>query len=288
MSYSNEDPNIHRRLAVPWHDQVQLEPPASLLEQITKKESRPRGERETQEEPGNSQSHFRAMRTVTMPKEVTERTFSKQEIELSRILRRLRAFSPNYEGDTTNARNKSADVPDELNTSVWITGLPPTCTYNALLVAMAQVGNMGKIWSTVINPANPREGKFFAAAKVVFFTRKGAERLMGSIQAGRLIVAGRRPRATYNRIKSAPQKESTKSRVVVFEGPASLVNERRLNEWFSTKFTYQTESVQILEHKAGSNTNVLEWRFGSYRAQAEAAVIAIRKELDGVVRWKHG
>lgn len=148
---------------------------------------------------------------------------------------------------------------------------------------MAQLSRLGKIWSTVINPANPQEGKLYAAAKVVFFTREGAERLIHLIEAGRLVVAGRRPRTVFNRIKSVPQKESTKSRVVILEGPAALVNERKLNEWFLTKFTYQTESVQLLTHNSARNTNVLEWQFGSYRAQAEAVVIAVRKELDGIM-----
>ncbi|KAF6841930.1 hypothetical protein CPLU01_00023 [Colletotrichum plurivorum] len=239
-------------------------------------------------ESADSRGFFKAMRTVTIPREVTKRTPSKGEIELSRILRRLRDFPPNYEGDTINTRNKSADIPDNLNTSVWITGLPPTCTCKTLLVAMAQVGRLGKIWSTVINPPNPKEGKFYAAAKVVFFTREGAERLIHSVEAGRLVVAGRRPLAIFNRIKSAPQKESLKSRVVIFEGPVALVNECKLKEWFLTKFTYQTESVQLFAHNSTRNTNVLEWSFGSYRGQAEAAVIAVTKELDAIVQWKHG
>lgn len=52
------------------------------------------------------------------------------------------SFSPNYRGNPMSPRNRSADIPIELNTSVWITNLPPHCTYSDLLSTIRDTGKI--------------------------------------------------------------------------------------------------------------------------------------------------
>lgn len=51
-------------------------------------------------------------------------------------------ISPNYRGNHMAAMNLSADIPTDLNTSVWITNLPPHCTYNDLLSMIRDTGKV--------------------------------------------------------------------------------------------------------------------------------------------------
>lgn len=282
MASIEADPNAIRRRTVPWHAQV-LPAPWEAQDAYL-------GEVDMEAGVGTSGSSgkFYAMRTVAMP----QVSMTNEEKVFDRVLRRLNNFSPNYEGNIFIKRNKSADIPPYLNTSLWITGLPAGCTTSMLLKGIAEVGHVGKIWCTHINKEEPENGKPFAAAKVVFFYREGAENLLRATKEGKFRVGGRRPRGTWNRVKSAPQKEgTTRSRVVLIRGPAELVNREVLDAWFSKLFCYQTEEVTEWEYKVdwkGQGWRTLEWRFGSHRCQAEAATIAMGKDLHGIVSWKYG
>ena len=80
--------------------------------------------------------------------------------------------SPNYLGDLSVARNKSANIPENENCALWIMGVHPGVTHRALLAAIRGVGN---VYAAVINP--PRGFHSGAATKIVFFARHEAEKL---------------------------------------------------------------------------------------------------------------
>ncbi|KAF9881374.1 hypothetical protein CkaCkLH20_01524 [Colletotrichum karsti] len=289
MAQYASDPYELRRRAVPWHDQVRDDLPTWIVEELRAGASL----KEVFPEMDPNRNHFNAMRSVTRDEDLYDSLTPEQvarKQEFLRIIRKCLDFSPNYNGDTRNERNKSADVPDSQNTSVWLTGLPAGCDTSMLMEAIVKTGKTGKIWASHINNADPRDHKPFAAAKIVFFTRDGADRLMAAVQQGRFRVGGRVPRAAWNRIKSAtrPAKDKIHSRVLIIEGHISIVNKESLEEWFKSKFEFQTDQVVQRKYNARLGINVLEWRFGSYRAQAEAAAIAITKELGGKVKWTHG
>lgn len=88
-----------------------------------------------------------------------------------REMRRAMGFSVNYMGDATNERNRSADIPDEQNCSLYITGLPVDVTVRDIF---DDIRNIGKVFSLHISPR--REGHSRAAAAIVFFTRTAAGR----------------------------------------------------------------------------------------------------------------
>lgn len=182
-------------------------------------------------------------------------------------------FSPFYAGDRTNPRNRSAAVSDDLNAAVWITNLPPAVTVHELL---GQIRGCGRVYATVINP--PTIGHRFAAAKVVFFELSGAHALIAqSVSEAGFHVGGMRARVTHNRIRSEEVRDGGRnSRVLFIFGVPSFVNEAALTAYFRSKFTFQID--EVITHHRDECCGVVEYRFGSYRCQAEIARMALGRE----------
>ncbi|KAI0487520.1 hypothetical protein F4859DRAFT_510092 [Xylaria cf. heliscus] len=181
------------------------------------------------------------------------------------IQKLVTGVSVNYLGDPYLAANQSANIPDELNTSVWITNLPPIVNHWLLLKS---IRNCGKVYATVIN--GPENRHVTAASKVVFFDVAGAQNLLRQAREGTFVVNGFIPRVVPNRIKSEAKPPSPNSRVLHIEGPNCIVNQPYLTALFhSDRITWQDEEVIVLSNN-GRLTR-LEWRFGSYRCQAESA-----------------
>ncbi|KAI1421781.1 hypothetical protein F5Y12DRAFT_668426 [Xylaria sp. FL1777] len=177
----------------------------------------------------------------------------------------LTGVSHNYQGDPYLRANQSANIPDELNTSVWITNLPPNLNHKMLL---DNVRNCGKIYAAVVNA--PGNGHITAASKIVFFDVAGVQNLLRQFNAGDFRVEGYMPRVGYNRIKTEARLLGAASRVLNIEGPSCIVNQRFLAYLFQTYgIKWQDEVVIVLSNRDGITR--LEWRFGSYRCQAESA-----------------
>ncbi|KAI0886883.1 uncharacterized protein GGS22DRAFT_186960 [Annulohypoxylon maeteangense] len=192
----------------------------------------------------------------------------------------ITGISANYGGNIFLRSNQSANIPEQCSTSLWLTNLPPDCTHQLLL---GTIRGCGKIYAAVINPPVYTNEDYTsgthhstAASKLVFFDRAGLDKLMAKSQAGEFSVGGYVPRLRMNRIKSTPRAAGPHCRVLHIEGPSSIVNERFLGAFFQSKFKYELELVLTLATH-GSRTRQ-EWRFGSYRCQAESARQAINRE----------
>ena len=186
--------------------------------------------------------------------------------------------SQNYQGDITIASNRSADIPDSQNCAVWIMGLPANVTHKELLGAIRGVG---QIYATVIN--SPLDRYAFCAAKIVFFERYQAEKLMAKIlHEGSFYVMGRQIRnIRWNKIKSARYHNPLHSRVIRITGPREFMNFETFEAFFNGRFTYELEARQEIKcTNPGMGTH--EWRFGSLRCQAAWAIAAIERELGDV------
>ncbi|KAK4444914.1 hypothetical protein QBC34DRAFT_307968 [Podospora aff. communis PSN243] len=198
--------------------------------------------------------------------------------DISAALEKMtKGFSPFYKGDTDILRNRSAEIPAEENCSLFITGLSPTTTTPQLLGA---IRNVGRVYATHINGPEPDRGHMTCAAKVVFFERAAAERFYARFHTGFHIPAhpNHTGRVVWNRIRSAEvDPNGRKSRVLLISGPKALVNETALRAYLSTKIQYQVEAVIPLHH--ATQRALIEFRFGSYRCQAEAARMALAREF---------
>lgn len=199
----------------------------------------------------------------------------------------IKGYSPNYLGNPNIDRNRSADIPPEKNCSVFITGLSPDLTTADLL---GSIRNIGRIYATHINQPDPNKGHHTCAAKVVFFERVAAERFYKQFHETGFWVRNRPSyvgRVVWNRIRSAEQDPNgKKSRVLLISGPKNIVNQKSLVHYFESKITFQIETIRTyyVHVPAGAATQpgrereLVEFRFGSYRCQAEAAKMALARE----------
>jgi hypothetical protein len=192
-----------------------------------------------------------------------------------------RGISYNYKGDAKNPTNESADIPDEVNCSVWVTRLPPDCTYRDLLRAVA-VHRPGKVFATVISPPkkpeNWRQARLSStrcsAAKIVFYNAESARDIIDVAEEGNFIVNDYKAHIIPNKIKVAPQASTNRTtRCVEITGPAELVGEAELTPLFNRFFWWETECVLVLNEwfECGLKFRTIEWRFASYQAQASSA-----------------
>ncbi|KAK4126633.1 hypothetical protein N657DRAFT_567567 [Parathielavia appendiculata] len=195
----------------------------------------------------------------------------------------LKGFSPNYRGDPDLARNQSAAIPAEANCSLFIVGLAPDLTPHELL---SGIRNIGRVYATHINPPVPDRGHVFSAAKLVFFERAGAEAFYNAYSTTGYATPRHphlRARVTWNRVRSAEvDKGGRRSRVLLISGPPAIVNQQYLCAYLNTKMVYH---VDELIHRGVSDDGsrvLLEFRFGSFRCQAEAARMALMREFRDV------
>ncbi|KAK4465208.1 hypothetical protein QBC42DRAFT_261800 [Cladorrhinum samala] len=215
----------------------------------------------------------------------------------------MKGFSPNYKGNPDLDRNRSANIPESENCSLFLVGLAPDLTTHSLL---AGVQGMGRVFATHINPPEPKNGHHLSAAKLVFFNRTDAGKfcpfsdLFSAFQLQELTKTNAenfynqtkqqgfslpsapqfRAKVFWNRIRSAEEDPTgTKSRVLLISGPPSIVNPVFLTEYFDTKLIYQTD--EIIEHGRSEDGSraLIEFRFGSYRCQAEAARMSLVREF---------
>lgn len=197
-----------------------------------------------------------------------------------------KGFSPNYKGNIRIPRNRSAEIAPEENCSVFVVGLPARLDTHELL---SHVRGVGRVYATHINTPEPDRGHYTCAAKIIFFERAAAERFYLKCQLRGFIVRGHPARVLWNRIRTAEQQDynwRVKSRVLIVSGPREFVNENALTAYFRTKFEFQVDAV--ITHTKGTDTALVEYRFGSYRCQAEAAKMALSREHGLLVKTWFG
>jgi hypothetical protein len=190
-------------------------------------------------------------------------------------------FSPEYHGDPNLPRNRSANIPDELNCSLFLVNLPPDLTTHRLIAAIHATGPTGRIYATHINAPEPDRKHYGCAAKVIFFELSAAKAFYRACEERGFTVDGYAVRVMWNRIKTAQQEHArSTTRVLLIGGDPKFVNPDTLTEYFGTKLQFQVDC--IITHSDGLKGDktdaVVEFRFGSFRCQAEAAKMALVRE----------
>ncbi|KAG6366108.1 hypothetical protein INS49_000284 [Diaporthe citri] len=189
-------------------------------------------------------------------------------------------FSPDYHGDPYLLRNQSANIPDHLNCSLFLVNLPSSLTTHRLIAAIHAMGPTGRIYATHINAPEPDRKHYGCAAKVIFFELAAAKAFYKACEERGFNVDGFAVRVMWNRIKTAQQDHArSTTRVLLIGGKPDFVNPVTLTEYFCTKLQFQIDS--IITHSdglRGDRDAVVEYRFGSFRCQAEAAKMALVRE----------
>jgi hypothetical protein len=84
----------------------------------------------------------------------------------------------------------------------------------------------------------------------------------------------------WNRVRSGElDKGGSRSRVLLVSGPRAMADEAFLRAYLDTKLTYQIDAVLHRGFSPNGERALLEFRFGSYRCQAEAARMALMREF---------
>lgn len=197
-------------------------------------------------------------------------------------------FSPAYNGDPHLERNRSANVPNDLNCSLFLVNMPPDLTTTRLIAAVHAMGPTGRIYATHINAPEPDRQHYGCAAKVIFFERQAAQAFFSLCEQRGFAVDGCAARVMWNRIKTAEQAHPrVTTRVLLIGGPRDFVNPEALTGYFRTKLQFQVD--RIIPHTDGldGENAVVEYRFGSFRCQAEAAKMALMREHQDVRCFFH-
>lgn len=187
-------------------------------------------------------------------------------------------FSARYFGMHTEGNASAEHISPEQNCALWLRNLPPDITHAELLKA---IRNVGRIWCTYINQPDFINHST-AAAKVAFFTAAAARKFLRYVDNYGPLIRGRRIKADYNRIKY-PEKTlvSNLTRVLIITGASWFVNPENLCQYFSQLFTFQVDEIITLVELDGRS--VVEFRFGSYRCQAQMGKMALeRQKPDGL------
>lgn len=110
------------------------------------------------------------------------------------------------------------------------------------------------------------------------FTREAAQNVFALVNGGHLSIGGLVVRIRYNTTRSfSPQVfPAYVSRVLVIKENKNIVDVHRLHHFLSRNMMFQTQDVYVVE--ANAEERIIEWVFGSYRAQAATARMALRSE----------
>ena len=229
----------------------------------------------------------------------------------------LRGFSPNYRGNPALDRNRSASIVADKNCSLFITGLAPDLTTADLLGAIRDVGRVYA--THINGPEIRRGHKTCAAKVVFFERKAAERFYDRYKETGFAVPGSRPEhcgRVVWNRIRSDEvDVGGRKSRVLLISGPPELVNPDSLRNYLAGKIQFQVESVRTLARHSfassvpataaaalgfgsgfggcedecgdlekekegeGKERALVEFRFGSYRCQAESARMALTREF---------
>ncbi|RGP61475.1 hypothetical protein FSPOR_10003 [Fusarium sporotrichioides] len=243
----------------------------AFLSSTTSVPTHPQPDSPTLRQPSGTPRGFRPMAAINHNRTAIGSENGREEPEVN-------IFSDNYKGEHTMRNASAMDLSPEENCALWLTNLPPDVTHNQLL---AQIRNIGRIWCTVINePDYDRHDT--AAAKVVFFTPHPAQLLLSKSLTQGLEVSGYPVRVTHNRVKYGEQPMvGAASRVLIITGKSTFVNPESLTEFFKERFVFEIDEITPLivqPERVKGGRSVVEYRFGSFRCQAQMGKMALEKD----------
>ncbi|KAM7184791.1 hypothetical protein V8F33_012790 [Rhypophila sp. PSN 637] len=163
---------------------------------------------------------------------------------------------------------------DDNNCAFWITHLDPNVAINDITSA---IRDCGKIWSLRINTERTVD-MGDAAAKLVFFTRRGATRFWErhGIRRGAFVVRGQTARVHWNRRRVAEQSRPPyHTRCIRVMGAPQVVNPCQILRFLESRIRFQVDQV------IGSGDGhlcVVEIRFAAYYGQASLAIRALQNQ----------
>ncbi|KAI1660766.1 hypothetical protein F4813DRAFT_386178 [Daldinia decipiens] len=160
---------------------------------------------------------------------------------------------------------RSTNIPDKSNCVVHITNLPVTIDYGTLFSALR---GTGKICRATIAGSE---------AFVQFWSLDGVTRLLEKRRHGLFIIGTQIPNVNISSTGGERARKTTlHSRVLVINGPSEIVNYEYLRKYFSDRFKYSIESVEITDVQRDRQT--MRWSFASFNTQSRKAWTLLGEE----------
>ncbi|KAI0405948.1 hypothetical protein F4802DRAFT_596618 [Xylaria palmicola] len=156
------------------------------------------------------------------------------------------------------------------NTSLWITGLNSNITYTELFQGIRKIG---RVRQAFINEPDKRN-RNTCAAKLTFFSREAALKLLDQAAGKNFVVQGMTPTVVWNRYYIPEEPADGRSRVLRIRGPIEIVNRPFLETFWSRQFFWGTDRVSDVGEVA-DGVAVVWYYFASWRAQAALARIMV-------------
>ncbi|KAI0852334.1 hypothetical protein F5Y00DRAFT_258741 [Daldinia vernicosa] len=223
----------------------------------------------------------------SIPKNKSSHNLHSEDTSVS-VVRNQPPTAPGYLGNSSLPHNMSADVPEDENCRLWITGLPPKCTISDVLGA---IRGIGRVYSLHINPPvhNEKTGKLFptSAASLTFFTANASNRFLLLQSQHPFSVKGWRTKVGRHRIRAKPFLIYHLSRVLVIKGSPKIVTPENLTRIFIERWGVRFDT-DFIDYRPGEQSSEIIWGFGSFRGQAHSVYINITDQLSGVVTVSYG
>ncbi|KAI1365710.1 hypothetical protein F5Y08DRAFT_352642 [Xylaria arbuscula] len=191
--------------------------------------------------------------------------------------------SRQYRGNLKIEANNCADIPEEENCRLWITGLPPTCTHSQLLSSIRGIGPVYASHITEPQQDGPRTWET-SAASLTFFTADATNKFLAQHAAVEpFTVGGFKTKVIRHRIKTRGAAVNGRSRVLRIVGDSWLVEPERLHRVITVEWgvRYDTDFMQFTP---GGAVSEVVWAFGSFRAQAHIIFGNINRFFSGRAR----
>ncbi|KAI2463440.1 hypothetical protein F4781DRAFT_437412 [Annulohypoxylon bovei var. microspora] len=226
-----------------------------------------------------------------IPKRGTDNTATSQLNTLHRLgERREHTSTRRYRGNRALSRNRSADIPNEMNCRLWIAKLPPNCTITDLL---KEVRDVGPIYATHIvpplihdSPTRSRASIPTSAASLTFFTASAANLFLLRHMIHPFTVGGYTTTISRHRVRTKPAPVDGQSRVLVITGDPEVVNPEKLTQLLIERWNIRFDT-DSMEYTQGQQSNEIVWAFGSFRAQAQAVYIRLSQYSEKEVNIRY-
>ena len=170
-------------------------------------------------------------------------------------------------------------LPDYLNTSLWLRGLPP----GVQPCQIFDIIHCGSVWSLDLKPVTEEHNT--VAATLTFLTPYAAALFLSHCRFHGLQLDGHWISASYNKF-GIPEITTLETRVLVVQGPPHLMTPGQWESQFKKACRFQIDRWSYLPCPVPGKIR-MEFRFVRVDGQAQSCRQMIERELDylGVTVW---
>ncbi|CAJ2508856.1 Uu.00g138820.m01.CDS01 [Anthostomella pinea] len=186
-----------------------------------------------------------------------------------------------YLGDLRLYRNTSANIPAEMSTRLWLTGLPAFCTYHQFFMA---IRGGGRVYATHV--VDPNDNIPTSAASMTFFSETDANAFIERCQSTPLMLGHHEVSVRIHRIFTEAVRTNSQSRALCITGHPYVADPKFLDWLFREKWGIKYD-VDMVLHTPGTSSSRVVYVFGSVRGQSERIYSRLIRDFSNSVSVKY-